>query len=826
MHRQKFQSAAVSYMALAAVAMALLLSQQTGCGRADKQAVAKAGTTAIEGDGGDVQIATTARENEDPAQAAGPAAGAAVSENQASAKDSSNKSAGSESQDKPDPPATTPAAGTPKSEPDKSPTNPPNAGSPKSADGATDLEFPFPRRFQLPADALAGGVDWINTGGPLDLKGLKGKFVLLDFWTYCCINCMHILPELKKLEAQYPNQLVVIGVHSAKFETEEDTKNITDAVMRYEIAHPVVNDAKHTIWNRFGVESWPTAILIDPEGNAVYGTRGEFKADGFGAVIESALAYYRKKGTLDETPLRFDLAAHRAQPTPLRFPGKVLADEASNRLFIADSSHNRIVVAKLDGRLLDVIGVGSVGAVDGDFATATFDHPQGMALAGQMLYVADTENHLLRKVDLAAKKVTTIAGVGLQGRNAWPGLDPRKLDDRGGLAVPERWVGPPKKTEINSPWALWIHDKNLYIAMAGPHQIWKMPLDESEIGPYAGNGREDIVDGPLLPREPYEEGFASFAQPSGLTSDGEWLYVADSEGSSIRAVPFDATKQVRTIVGTSRLPFARLFTFGDVDGEGEKVRLQHCLGVAWYDGQLYVADTYNNKIKVIDPAKGSSRTIAGTGRPGRDDAPAAFDEPAGVSVASGKLFVADTNNHLVRVVDLKNNNAVSTLDIKGLAPPKLPESTETADDEPGKQIDVPQATVKADGGLLRLAVNLVLPAGYKINPIAPMRYRVQAVGDAGPVDRTVISVTGGEKSGGKPATAKSVKLDKPATQFEIPVPVKSTAGEDKLRVSVDYFYCQEVTEGICKAGRATWNVPVKLADDAKQTSVPLELKVE
>src|SRR5262249_48683748 len=158
-----------------------------------------------------------------------------------------------------------------------------------------------------------------------------------------------------------------------------------------------------------------------------------------------------------------------------------------------------------------------------------------------------------------------------------------------------RWAGKPAKTALNSPWALWIHDKDLYIAMAGPHQIWKMPLDETEIGPYAGNGREDIVDGPLLPRTPYEEGFCSFAQPSGLPSDGKWLYVADSEGSSIRAVPFTPTQQVQTVIGTANRSANRLFTFGDIDGANGDVRLQHALDVALVDGQLYVADTYNSK---------------------------------------------------------------------------------------------------------------------------------------------------------------------------------------------------------------------------------------
>jgi DNA-binding beta-propeller fold protein YncE len=363
--------------------------------------------------------------------------------------------------------------------------------------------------------------------------------------------------------------------------------------------------------------------------------------------------------------MTFELLAHRQPRTPLRFPGKLIADEPGGRLFVADSNHNRIVVATLDGKVTATIGSGAIGSSNGDFATASFNHPQGLFLAGNVLYVADTENHLLRKIDLSQRRVETIAGTGVQGRNAWPGLeDPARAG-----ALPARFVGKPAETALNSPWDLWIHGADLYIAMAGPHQIWKMPLSESEIGPYAGNGREDIVDGRLLPRQPYEAGYSSFAQPSGLSSDGQWLFVADSEGSSIRAVPFDASKQVRTVVGTSKLPRGRLFHFGDRDGARDVATLQHCLGVAFHEGRLYVADTYNHKIKVVDAESGATRTLAGTGKPGSNDERGEFFEPAGLTVAQGKIFVADTNNHLIRTVDPASGK-VATLRLEGLTPPE------------------------------------------------------------------------------------------------------------------------------------------------------------
>jgi thiol-disulfide isomerase/thioredoxin len=537
-------------------------------------------------------------------------------------------------------------------------------GGPHAARAATG--YPFAEH--LPAPPLDGGVEWLNTDRPLKLADFRGKFVLLDFWTYCCINCMHVLPEIKKLEHAFPNELVVIGVHSGKFDEEHDSQNIREAVMRYEIEHPVVNDAELAIWRRYGVNTWPTLVLIDPTGEAVWLARGEQKFEDLRDVLQQALPYYRQHHLLSPGPFKTKLEADRLANTPLEFPGKVLADQDGGRLFIADSNHNRIVVADLDGHLQYTIGSGKIGRADGPIAEAAFHHPQGMALAGDWLYVADTENHLLRKINLAERRVVTVAGTGKQG-SGWPGLEERTA--RGQQARPRRYVGRPKSTPLSSPWALLAHDNELYIAMAGSHQIWRMPLDERVIGPYAGNGREGIADGALLPRIPYAMDFASFAQPSGLASDGRQLFVADSEGSAIRTVPFDSTGSVETIVGV----LGSLFDFGDQDGAGRAVRLQHPLGVAYADGQIFVADTYNNKIKVINTQR-QCRTLAGTGQAGRADAAegarASFNEPGGISVAGDRLFVADTNNHVIRVVELTEPHRVTTLTIDGLTPPAPP----------------------------------------------------------------------------------------------------------------------------------------------------------
>ena len=367
-------------------------------------------------------------------------------------------------------------------------------------------------RKPRPAVEFPPGLDWLNTDRPLTLAELRGKVVLLDFWTYGCINCMHVVPDLKRLEEEYPSELVVIGVHSAKFAHESDTENIRQTILRYGLKHPVVNDQDFLVWRRWGVRAWPTAILIDPQGNVADYHSGEDVYVLLKPVIESLVKRFDAKGMLDRSPLERGLEVEGVPESGLSFPGNVLADEAGDRLFVADTNHNRIVIADIvDGTVLNVIGSGGRGLGAGDFRISAFDHPHGMALEanGRILYVADTGNHAVRRADLVSGRVTTLVGTGVRASDYPP---------RGGLA-PD--VG------LNSPWDLAVDGGQLYIAMAGSHQIWVMDTDSRQIGPFAGSGLEGTDDGPLA--------IADLAQPSGLTLDGKGrLYFADSEGSSIR----------------------------------------------------------------------------------------------------------------------------------------------------------------------------------------------------------------------------------------------------------------------------------------------------
>jgi DNA-binding beta-propeller fold protein YncE len=689
--------------------------------------------------------------------------------------------------------------------------------------GQKGSEMSIPDRGRVRAPELGGHRGWLNTDQPLSLAALRGKVVLLDFWTYGCINCIHIIPDLKRLEAKYPNNLVVIGVHSAKFENEKQSDNIRQIILRYEIEHPVVNDADFQIWQSYAVRAWPTQVLIDPAGYVVGQVVGEGNYETLDEAIDETLTEFRKRGELNEQPLNLALERAKVGDMPLAFPGKILADAKSDRLYVADSNHNRIVVAKLDGTFLDTIGTGERGASDGAFEQATFHRPQGLALDGDALYVADTENHLIRRVDLKARAVSTVAGTGEQAH----GFD---------ADTPH---APARSTALNSPWDLQLVGRTLYVAMAGPHQIWQLDLAGGQLSVFAGSGREARLDGSLAA--------SAFAQPSGLTTDGRTLYVADSESNIIRAIalssspahppatpaggeasappqagnaasPVSPALQVKTLAGGD------LFEFGDRDGAGDAARLQHPLGVLYASGAVYIADTYNHKIKRLDPETRAVKTYAGAGKPGHaDGARASFYEPGGLSLANNKLYVADTNNHAVRVVDLRDGQT-STLPLRGLRPPaasaKMLEANAATMPAPNAhEIKLaPQrllllappapAATATDGNAL--VVEVALPAGYHLNELAP--HRLQATIERG-AERVVFEGNAQQLTRGA----------KDLLRLPVRLPLRALSnGAAELRVQFTLYYCREDNTGACRIKTLIWRAPLNVTSD---TDAPREIKL-
>ncbi|MBK8022867.1 MAG: redoxin domain-containing protein [Chloroflexi bacterium] len=639
------------------------------------------------------------------------------------------------------------------------------------------LDSPFAGRSELPAPEFPSNLDWLNVEAPLSIEDLRGKIVILDFWTYGCINCIHMIPTLRALEEKYGDALVVIGVHSAKFDNEGTTDNIRQIVQRYELHHPVINDDRFVVWQQYGVQAWPTFAVIDPRGNVLARQAGEIPFEAFDQLLTGMVEFWDGIGELDREPLPLALEGAGTPPGLLAFPGKVLADAASNRLFIADTNHHRIVIADLTtAEVLDVIGAGTRGFADGSYEEAAFDKLQGMALRGETLYVADTENHAIRAVDLAAKTVTTLAGNGEQAQ----------FRAEFGARVPLA------EAELASPWALAFGDDGvLYIAMAGPHQIWALYPDQT-IGPVVGNGREAALNAGLANSE--------LAQPSGLFFRDGRLYFADSESSTIRVADFN-TNQVELVAGTGE---NNLFDFGDVDGPAGESRLQHPLGVTGGEtGPVYVADTYNSRIKVLDPETNVITTAYGSGGAGgfQDGVgvEAAFDEPGGLSYADGKLYVADTNNHAIRVIDLETQT-VSTLAFPN------PERLLIADRvtviggnaAAGETIDLGDLTLAPGAG--EIVVRIALPEGYKINPDAPSQV-------------TFVSST------------RALVLENsevPFRETEIRLPLTLDTGGSTLRGTISTYYCEAVNETLCFFDEVTVTAGVTVAEGGAPGDIAVE----
>ncbi|MAT14265.1 MAG: hypothetical protein CMJ46_03245 [Planctomyces sp.] len=652
-------------------------------------------------------------------------------------------------------------------------------------------EYPRPVKVPLSPNLLdVPGAEWLNTSGPISMKDLRGKIVIFDFWTYCCINCIHVLPDLEYLEEKYPNELVVIGVHSAKFDNEKIADNIREAIIRYEIKHPVLNDKEMTIWRKLGVRAWPTLVLIDAEGNGCLLASGEGNREIMDEYVGKLIEYHDARDQLDRTPIDFELERESEPPTPLKYPGKLLVDEANNRLFISDSNHNRIVISSLDGKLIDIIGSGDLGAKDGGFDEATFDHPQGMELDGENLYVADTENHLIRKVDLAAGKVTTLIGTGEQSafRSNGGNID---------------------STAINSPWALAIREGVLYIAMAGPHQIWQHELGSKTVSVYAGSGREDITDGSLEA--------SALAQPSSLILHNGSLYVADSEGSSIREISPEGGGEVRTILGTHDLEYGQsLFAFGDKDGRGDEARLQHPLGLAFKGETLFVADSYNHKVKVVKLEKddsgktiGVATTLIGDGDAGTSLDPLELSEPAGLAVTGNLLLIADTNNHRIVKYDLEKKTA-SEFVVEDLGPPELPKSEGPGAIAVDEATMLDPVTVKA-GAEAQLVFSVDLPEDYKLNKLYPASVRLKSSNT-----KMFNADQLGERL--KPEFTSDSELS-------LTIPLAAEAGKADLIAEVRFGYCREGKGGLCKIGSSVVNIPITTGE-SDQTSISIPVTVE
>ncbi len=464
------------------------------------------------------------------------------------------------------------------------------------------------------------GLVWLNVPQPLSLAAVAGRVTILDFWTFCCINCVHALPALRGLEETFPREVTVIGVHSPKFPHERDAAQLRHAIARYDIHHPVVHDPAMILWREYGVRAWPTLVFLSPDGRVIGQMAGEPDPDrlvqGVGAMIDR----FWERGALKP-----DLMApviHAEPGGALRFPGKIKpcppnAATPDSAWAVADTGHHQIVVVSDDGRELARYGSGRAGFEDGGAEEAGFDGPEGLACDEAAIWVADTRNHAIRRIDRLTGAVETVAGCG------WRGMALYRAD-------------PAPEVALASPWDLALGDNVLYFANAGTHQVGIIDLADYSLRPLVGSGIEGLVDG--TGRQ------AALAQPSGLALNdaGDRLYVADSETSAVRRVRLGATPEIETVVG------AGLFDFGHVNGALATARLQHPLGVAVAGGRLYVADSFNSAVRVVEPDRDNVADLEWGGC--LDPACRPLSEPAGVTVAAdGRLLISDTNNHRILV---------------------------------------------------------------------------------------------------------------------------------------------------------------------------------
>ncbi len=438
------------------------------------------------------------------------------------------------------------------------------------------------------------GRGWLNTGGrDVTLADLRGKIVLLDFWTFCCVNCLHVLDELRELEEQYRDVLVIVGVHSPKFVHEADPVALAAAVERYEVHHPVLDDPDLVTWSAYTARAWPTLVVIDPEGYVVAQMAGEGHRHNVEVLVRDLVAEHEAKGTLHRGSGPYVAPEPRAGA--LRFPAKAVA-LPDGHLLVADAGHHGLVELEADGEtLVRRIGSGERGFADGGAADASFAEPNGLCLVpvelraqvGYDVVVADTVNHALRGVRLSDGVVSTLAGTGQQ---YMVGAADNVLDGS---------AGDPRGQKLSSPWdVVWSPALGAFVvAMAGNHTLWTFDPVREVLRPLGGTENEGLLDGPLAD--------AWFAQPSGLAvGPDQRVWLADSETSALRWVdPVAGT--VHTAVGEG------LFDFGHRDGPADQARMQHPLGVAVLpDGSVAVADTYNGAVRRYVPETREVTTLA------------------------------------------------------------------------------------------------------------------------------------------------------------------------------------------------------------------------
>lgn len=449
---------------------------------------------------------------------------------------------------------------------------------------------------------LPAGLDWLNAT-PASLNDLRGRPVVLAFVNAASAWCTQRLQELANWQARNPGRLHVLVLQVPRFDCERQPQRSLKLLRRHGNAFPALLDADWAAWQRYGIESWPTLLLVDAEGRErerIVGLNGDL--DRSLSALAENIAPHPDGGRLVETVPEPRLS--------LRFPSAVAA--SADRLFIADSGHHRILECTHSGRVLRQFGLGTADSMDGPHDQAAFNRPQGLALEREVLYVADTGNHSLRRINLLNGTVDTLCGNGRAG-------DPVEGPVAG------------TNTSLNHPVSLAIAANQVHIACAGDNRLWSYDLGRGELSLRAGTGRLEMRDGNART-------IAAFAQPTGLAAVQQVLYVCDALGSAIRSLQL-RSDLVQTLVGQG------MWDFGDADGPRASARLQHPLGIALSADAplLWIADSGNGSLRTLRLGGGELTTVS---------LPRRLHGPTGLAIAGGAVWIAETDAHAVLRYDI------------------------------------------------------------------------------------------------------------------------------------------------------------------------------